>query len=124
MHHESNLPACLLCASLNCFVHVIMYFWFSNPLNFKKHLLSVSTLLFKICKEWITLSQILQFVIVIITMVWIFARRFGLFGVAGGECNGTLASETHGIALYGVYLTMFGAFFVKSYCPSKKPKSG
>ena len=116
-----HLPACLLCAALNCFVHVIMYFWFANPLNFKKGLMNISTLLYNVCKEWITLSQILQFVIVLVSMFWVVGRRYEIF--PGGACNGTFACELHGIGLYAVYLLMFGAFFVSSYCkPEPKEK--
>mmetsp|Transcript_43259 Transcript_43259/g.84785 ORF Transcript_43259/g.84785 Transcript_43259/m.84785 type:complete len:1343 (-) Transcript_43259:236-4264(-) len=99
-----NLPSEILCAALNCFVHVIMYFYFARPV---RSLRSV-----------ITTTQITQFVLVLGALVWAATLRN-----AGTPCQGTSTAEWHGITIYGVYLFMFANFFVQQYLVKncKKP---
>lgn len=105
-----NQPSEILCGGLNCFVHVIMYFYFAKPIKF--------------IRPWITITQISQFVLVLMAISYASYRRY----TSDFPCQGTEHGEWHGELLYGVYLTMFANFFVQQYLnqncakPKKEPR--
>jgi len=103
---ETGLNSEILCGGLNCFVHTLMYAYYAFPEGNRW------------LRQYMTSTQILQFVFCLIGLVYAMVRRF-----QGAPCYGTLAAEIHGVAMYGVYLAMFAAFFVANYCrKSKKDK--
>jgi len=104
---EAGINSEILSGGLNCFVHTLMYAYFAFPKGNAW------------LRQYMTSTQIIQFVLCLIAFVYAVHSRL----VAKTPCYGTLLSELHGIAMYGVYLAMFTAFFISNYCKSKKPSS-
>uniref|UniRef100_A0A7S0DJH6 Cytochrome b5 heme-binding domain-containing protein n=1 Tax=Amorphochlora amoebiformis TaxID=1561963 RepID=A0A7S0DJH6_9EUKA len=104
---ETDLPSDILCGGLNCAVHTLMYAYYAFP-DGNRWL-----------RQYMTSSQILQFVFCLIGLVYAQIQR-----VLGSPCMGTSAAEWHGVIMYGVYLGMFMMFFYDNYCrKGKKNKS-
>ena len=101
---NSNLISDFICGGTNCLVHVIMYAYFAKPMRFLQPL--------------ITSSQIAQFLVCLFFLVIPFSRR--LLHPEAEQCDGTIYADLHGIAMYGVYLTMFVNFFLQQYIKTAK----
>eukprot|EP00466_Bigelowiella_natans_P007374 jgi/Bigna1/43518/e_gw1.80.41.1 len=101
---EANINSEILSGGLNCFVHTVMYAYFAYPKGNAW------------LRQYMTSTQILQFVLCLIAFVYaVYARQ-----LTDTPCYGTLASELHGILMYGVYLAMFAAFFHSQYILKKR----
>jgi cytochrome b involved in lipid metabolism len=103
---ETSLPSDILAAGLNCFVHTLMYAYFAFPKGNRW------------LRQPMTTTQILQFVLCLAGIGYAQVRR-----ITGTPCSGTNAAEWHGLLMYGVYLALFGMFFVSQYCGKRKSKS-
>jgi len=102
---ESNLSFEITAAGLNCFVHVIMYFYFAIPV--------------RAIRSSITTTQITQFVFVLAASFYSLYYR-----ILGKPCEGTLLAELHGVGMYGLYLAMFLNFFIRQYLQPKGDRKG
>mmetsp|Transcript_12564 Transcript_12564/g.24160 ORF Transcript_12564/g.24160 Transcript_12564/m.24160 type:complete len:889 (-) Transcript_12564:363-3029(-) len=94
---HAHIPGEIVCSGLNCFVHIIMYFYFAKPVRQLRSL--------------ITTTQITQFLIVLATLGYAHWVRFN----RSTPCQGTYVGELHGLGIYSVYLFMFVNFFVQQY---------
>ena len=135
---QTELPSDIICAGLNCFVHVVMYAYFAYPVGF--------------LRSSITSLQLAQFVAAGGTVVYAFYMRtmtvrlffffvfffppffflsflfffvffqFSFFvllvthlSLQENPCRGTYAAELHGIVMYIIYFALFTNFFVQQY---------
>mmetsp|Transcript_24331 Transcript_24331/g.34035 ORF Transcript_24331/g.34035 Transcript_24331/m.34035 type:complete len:1069 (+) Transcript_24331:98-3304(+) len=101
---EVNINSEILSGGLNCFVHTLMYAYFAFPKGNAW------------LRQYMTSTQIIQFVLCLCAFLYAVKARV----LDETPCYGTLVSELHGIAMYGVYLAMFVAFFISNYCKSKR----
>eukprot|EP00467_Chlorarachnion_reptans_P000644 CAMPEP_0114525608 /NCGR_PEP_ID=MMETSP0109-20121206/22526_1 /TAXON_ID=29199 /ORGANISM="Chlorarachnion reptans, Strain CCCM449" /LENGTH=1065 /DNA_ID=CAMNT_0001707223 /DNA_START=214 /DNA_END=3412 /DNA_ORIENTATION=+ len=64
----------------------------------------------RVAAKYMTSIQLLQFVFCLVGLVYGAMSRF-----TESPCAGTALADAHGIAMYGVYLAMFAAFFYDQY---------
>ena len=84
---------------MNCFVHIIMYWYFAFPRG----------VLFKIRKN-ITQIQIIQHIIVII---------LATYSLMIDNCRQNKYGSQSGLLLYIMYFSYFMSFYIKSYIRKK-----
>lgn len=87
-------PFIFIFMSTNCFVHIFMYWYFAFPKVFLKKF-----------KKFITISQIVQHIICICTIIWIY---FIL-----NNCDQHPIGLELGLFLYSMYLFNFVKFYIK-----------
>ena len=92
-------PCYFIVMSMNCFVHVIMYWYFAFPRG----------VLFKIRKN-ITQIQIIQHIIVIF---------LAIYSLMIDNCRQNKYGSQTGLLLYIMYFSYFMSFYVKSYIRKK-----
>ena len=92
-------PHVFVFMSLNCFVHIFMYWYFAYPLGILKK--------FRI---FITLSQIIQHILCLLTVVYTMTLK---------DCDQNKYGNETGLFLYLVYLGYFSHFYCKNYFKKK-----
>ena len=91
-------PHIFIFMSLNCFVHIFMYWYFAYPRGF----------LFKY-RKYITQFQILQHIICLLTIIYTNNLN---------NCNQNKYGNIAGLIAYLMYLFYFLMFYIKSYISS------
>jgi len=98
-NHEYMSPSYFIAMSLNCFVHVPMYWYFAFPTGF----------LYKFRKT-ITQIQIVQHILCLITTIYAFSIK---------NCEQNKYGTEFALVLYSMYLFFFSLFYIKSYLKKK-----
>eukprot|EP00211_Chloroparvula_japonica_P004758 CAMPEP_0119131892 /NCGR_PEP_ID=MMETSP1310-20130426/10849_1 /TAXON_ID=464262 /ORGANISM="Genus nov. species nov., Strain RCC2339" /LENGTH=685 /DNA_ID=CAMNT_0007122489 /DNA_START=115 /DNA_END=2172 /DNA_ORIENTATION=+ len=103
---NSNFIADIVCSSLNCAIHVIMYGYFAKPVS--------------VIRPLITSGQIVQFILCLAYM----GNTLYHEAVPGaGDCEGDLFGNIYGVSIYVLYLGMFVNFFVQQYLRSGRKRA-
>lgn len=93
-------PITYVQVSMNCIIHVFMYWYFAYPKGGLHRY-----------RKLITISQILQHIISLVSLIYVKLNE--------SECPQNKWLLEIGIALYGMYLFYFTAFYWKSYSSKK-----
>lgn len=88
-------PFIIIPMGLNCLVHIPMYWYFAFPKG----------IMYKF-RKLITISQITQHIIVIITAI---------FTLTQNNCQQNIYGNQFGLLMYLIYLFYFSIFYIKSY---------
>lgn len=94
---NSRMPTEVVNMGLNCMAHVLLYLYFAYPAKSLRPLL--------------TGAQLVQFGVGLASVAYNLSQRY----VVGQACDGTLTGEVHGVAVYALFLTLFGRFFYVRY---------
>ena len=88
-------PYMIIPMGLNCLIHIPMYWYFAFPKG----------IMYKF-KKLITISQIIQHILVIVT---------GISTLLMDNCQQNLYGNKFGLLMYLIYLFYFSMFYIKSY---------
>ena len=92
-------PHVFVFMSLNCFVHIFMYWYFAYPHGILKKF-----------RMFITLSQIVQHILCLLTVVYTMTLK---------DCDQNKYGNITGLFLYLLYLGYFSHFYCKNYFKKK-----